>query len=160
MVKPRVLSPAPQTTGLIINPRNPTHHWGGGGRKTTRSGHSLLHIELRLVLHEALASWGVSPSVVMYLTITEVSEARRTYCTVFFGRLPPNHVLIYSWQDISLEPLSPGQLWPRTPDCVTVSPSQPSRSYGLFYEYKENLAIILYSFPWPFLSCVTSTLWA
>lgn len=136
MIKPWVLSPAPQTTGLIVNPRNPSTGEVESG-KSWGQGQSLLHIELRLVLAEALASWGAEK----YLTITKVSEARRTYCMVFFGRLPPtpNHLLVCSWQNISLVPLSPGQLWPRTPDCVTVSPSQPSRGYGLLYKSTKKI---------------------
>lgn len=54
MTKPWVLSPPPQTTGMIMNLRNPSSEEVETG--TTQSqGHLLLPIELRLALVEALA---------------------------------------------------------------------------------------------------------
>lgn len=160
MVKPWVLSPVPQTTGLIVNRRNPSTREVETG-KSRGQGQSLLHIELRLPLAEALASWGVSPSAVKYLTITKcLKPGGLTALYSLEGSPPPNHLLACSWQIIYLVPLSPRQLWPRTPDCITVSPSQPRRGMAYYIrvqrKFGQNMVFLP---PWPFLSCVTSTLW-
>lgn len=160
MVKPWVLSPAPQTTGLIVNPRNPSTGEVETG-KSWGQGQSLLRIELRLALAAALARWGLSPSAVKYLTITKCLKPGGLIA-LYFWKAPPPHPkssLVCSWQNISLVPLSLGQLWPRTPDCITVSPSQPSRGYGLLYKSTKKIwPKYGIPSPWPFLFCVTSTL--